>query len=914
MSAPATVARWAGSWRAALRISRREVLRHRARNLLIIAMLALPVFGATAIETILETTQDLSTQEQLTRAVGGTDAYIAPTIGQAIYQSTSIPAQWMPTDAAQQAAGTAPALQQPTAQQLASDAPIRAALPGATLLPEAVGWGVFMHGPAGYATPVYTRLDVSNPKLGGAFDLLSGRLPQSVGEVAITPRAASELGAVLGSTVTLPASSAAAGTAESFTVVGIMRQPSQSTVPAVYALPGAAASKGQQPDGWYVLNPGGVDWSEVQQLDKAGYTVTSRAVVDDPPPASQVPYNAVGSIGYGPVNLGATQKAVAGIVVGIALLEVVLLAGPAFAVSARRREHEFAMLGATGADGRQLRRIVLADGLVLGAVAGVCGALLGFGAGAAVLPIIADHYGSLPGHVHVDPERVLGVVVLAMVLGLCSALLPARSAAKRDIMATLAGRRIQEGRRARIGRTVLGALLIVTGLCGILEARHISPNSAALYAVGGIALMEIGAILCTSTIVRLVAAAGSVLPLGPRLALRDSARHTTRTTPAVAAMFAAVAGAVAAGAWFDSSLAQARESYQPTLLPNQVAVASVSGAKQAQQIEGALKGTLPVKDSVLSQQISIQDQSGNDTWNLYAAVPGHSPGVMLWGYGLEQDAVGGPQTLKEVTGLDDAQADTVLGDGGVVVFTPGLVQDGRLTFVIQHQTTTKGGTPKTDSSEVTVPAAYLDAAGRPDPGMVLAPSAAARLAVPGGGSYNLLLDLSSHVTANQQYQANEILDQIGVPSGLTAEDGFSSGLTLANVITLVIAMLLAIAAAAIATGLALADGRADHETLTAVGGSPWTRRWLAGSTALVITGLGVLIGVPVGFAIAAGLLRVQNLKVPVMVVGGQAQQGVPFVVPWLDLGAVVLAVPLLTSLGAALLSRSTTPRARRIEF
>ena len=913
MSAPANAARWAGSWRAALRISRREVLRHRARNLLIVAMLALPVFGATAIETILESTQDLSTQEQLTRTVGGTDAYIAPPVGRPVNQSTSIPAQWLPADIGQQEAGTAPSPAQPTAQQLTDEAPIKAVLPQATLLPESVAWGVFMHGPAGYDTPVYTRIDVSNPKLGGAFDLLSGRLPQSVGEVTLTPKAASELGADLGSTVTLPASSAADGKAESFTVVGIMRQPTQTTVPAVFALPGAAAAKGQQANGWYVVNPGGVDWSQVQQLDKGGYVVTSRAVVDDPPPASQVHYNGAAGFGSVPANRAGTQTAVAGIIVGIVLLEVVLLAGPAFAVSARRREHEFAMLGATGADGRQLRRIVLADGLVLGAIAGVGGALLGFGVGAAALPFVSDHFGSLPGHVHVDLVRVLGVIVLAMVLGLCSALVPARSAAKRDIMATLAGRRIQEGRRTRIGRTVLGALLIVVGLGGILEAREISPSSPALYAVGGIALVEIGAILCTSTIVRLVAAAGGVLPLGPRLALRDSARHTTRTTPAVAAMFAAVAGAMAAGAWFDSSLAQARESYQPTLLPNQVAVASVGGAKQAQQIEGALKGLLPTQDSVLSQQFSIQEQKGNDTWNLYAAVPGHSPGLMPWGYGLEQDVVGGPQALKEVTGLDDAQADAALDDGGVVVFSAGMVTDGHLTLIIQHQTTAKNGTQSTRSTEMTLPAAYVDAAGKPDPGMVLAPSAAARLAMPADDSYNLLLDLKSHITANQEYQANEILNKIGVPSGLTAEYGFSSGLTLANVITLAIAMLLAIAAAAIATGLALADGRADHETLTAVGGSPWTRRWLAGSTALVITGLGVLIGVPVGFAIAAGLLRAKNLSV-MPGVGGLTSQAVPFVVPWLDLGAVMLAVPLLTSLGAALLSRSTTPRARRIEF
>jgi putative ABC transport system permease protein len=920
MSAPAAAARWVGSWRAALRISRREVLRHRARNLLIVLMLALPVFGATAVETVLQSTTDLSVQERLTRTLGETDAYVQPTAGQPVYQSTSVTPDSLPTDWAEQVASNGQqSVPQPSEQQQLDGTPVQQALPQATLLPEVIAWGVFMHGPAGYATPVYDRLDVSNPKLGGAFDLLSGRLPHSVGEVDITPTAARELGAVLGSTVTLPASSAVGGAAESFTVVGTMRQPSYANLAAVYALPAAAAAKGQQADGWFVLNPGGVSWSQVQRLNQGGFVATSRVVVDDPPPSSQVPYSSLNTASpyrVGPTST-ATSAAVAAIVAGIALLEVVLLAGPAFAVSARRREHEYAMLGATGADGRQLRRIVLADGLVLGAVAGVCGALLGFGVGAASLSVIAEHQDALPGHVHVGLWRVLGVIVLAMFLGVCSALVPARSAARRDIMATLSGRRIFEARRVRAGRTVLGLVLAVAGLCGIFEARTLTPSSPALYTVAGVALVEIGAILCTSTIVRLVASAGGILPLGPRLALRDSARHTGRTTPAVAAMFAAVAGAVAAGAWLDSSLTQARDSYEPTLLPNQVAVAAVTGTQQAQQITDKLKDILPIENTQLSRQMPIQgeDSNGNVTWNVYASVPGQNRTVQLWGYGLEQDVVGGPQALQEVTGIDDARADTTLQNGGVVVFSPGLIADGHITFVLQRPSAAKNGAQAMVSTDVSLPAAYVDPTSRPDPGMVIAPAAAARLAVPGGDSYNLLIDLSRHVTANQEYAANQTLTGMGVHSGLTVEDGFSSKYSLANVIMLLVAMVLAIAAAAIATGLALADGRADHETLTAVGGSPWTRRWLAGSTALVITGLGVLIGVPVGFAIATGLARVQNPHVftPDDLTGGQ-NQAMRFVVPWLDLGAVALAVPLLTALGAALLSRSTTPRARRIEF
>ncbi len=55
------------------------------------------------------------------------------------------------------------------------------------------------------------------------------------------------------------------------------------------------------------------------------------------------------------------------IVGGLALLEIVLLAGPAFAVSARRRQRQLALVAANGGTPAHVRRIVLADGVVLGA-------------------------------------------------------------------------------------------------------------------------------------------------------------------------------------------------------------------------------------------------------------------------------------------------------------------------------------------------------------------------------------------------------------------------------------------------------------------------------------------------------------------------------------------------------------------
>ena len=82
------------------------------------------------------------------------------------------------------------------------------------------------------------------------------------------------------------------------------------------------------------------------------------------------------------------------------MLETVLLAGPAFAVGARRRRRDLALVAAAGATPAHLRRIVLADGVVLGAVAAAAGVALGVGVAAALQPLIEAHL----SHFLVRPE------------------------------------------------------------------------------------------------------------------------------------------------------------------------------------------------------------------------------------------------------------------------------------------------------------------------------------------------------------------------------------------------------------------------------------------------------------------------------------------------------------------------------
>lgn len=918
---------WIGSWRFALRMARRQVLRSKTRNALIVAMLALPVFGTVGVETLVQSSFYLSVSEQLTRHVGGFDAYVAASQGTPIAQ-TPDGQSWAPVGAGQ-----------PKSTADGDSAGVRRVLPAATLTPERIAVSAYFDGAGGYVQQAsYLQVDLGNPDTAGVFDLVSGRLPRTGQEVDLSPALAADLGVGVGGRITRDPASSPDGAASAFTVAGLLELPDATRDEVAFALPTAPAAINETTEGWFVSNPGGVAWTQVQALNRLGHSVVSRSVVLDPPSGSAEAFDTQRFVFLTPgapleLRQFALPAAIFAIAVGIGLLEVVLLAGPGFAVSARRREREYAMLGAAGADATQVRRVVLADGIVLGAIAGVVGVGLGIGAAAAALPFTSRFSGQVAGALDIDVWQSVGVAVLAVFLGLCSALAPARGAAKREIMATLSGRRTVGGRRARRAIGVCCGLgLAAAGLVGVYFGQRISPAQPQLLITGGVALIEVGAILCTPAIVAGIASLGRVLPLGPRLALRDSARHSGRTTPAVAAMFAAVAGAVAAGAWFDSSAAQQRASYTPLLLPDQIAVRA--SPADVPKIVSALRQQLPeYSGSTAINSVPGYGQAINEPseWTTSLFAPGNRPecavngvkkvlvtadGMGMCGDYLNPTAyqgelIGDGQTLRQVTGIDDAAANRVLAAGGIVVTEPDEVKDGAVGLIVQHYTAAAGATTGTQATEVyTLPAVYLNVQGKPNPAFVISPAAVSEVGLDAtvSAQTTLLVDLTKPATPQEVARASGALRTVHVGRGFQQDSGVVEERSLANLIVLAFTVLLAFAAAAIATGLALADGRGDHETLTAVGGSPWTRRWLAGSTALVITGLGVLIGVPIGFVIAAGLVRMSGFNLAATV--DMYNTPMPFTVPWLNLAAMAVAVPLVTAAGAMLLSRSKAPGRR----
>ena len=134
--------------------------------------------------------------------------------------------------------------------------------------------------------------------------------------------------------------------------------------------------------GWLADTAAPVLWQDVLRLNGVGLTAASRAVLADPPPTTRFSRDTTR-----PPTPGCSTTIAAGVV--LAVLETVLLAGPAFAVGLRRRRRELALIAAQGGSGAHLRAIVLADGLVLGGAATLLGAVLGTGGALVAVPILA---------------------------------------------------------------------------------------------------------------------------------------------------------------------------------------------------------------------------------------------------------------------------------------------------------------------------------------------------------------------------------------------------------------------------------------------------------------------------------------------------------------------------------------------
>lgn len=837
------------SWRPALRLARREVLRAKGRGALVVAMIGIPVLLVTGL-AVLVRTLDAPPEAQALPTLGNADALVRP--------DGSTPLDQDPAGevATMKSAGNDEGGRGWTTER------VERAI-GGRVVPVRTG-STLVETDLGALSAAVRELHIQDPVIGDLARVTDGRMPRDTDEVLVSETLV-DRGYRPGTTVRI-----AADQPRELDVVGVVRNPMALNEPELVGLPGSVLDRRSgSPE--YLVDTGGqpVSWSDVRELNQLGLIVVSRSVLLDPPAPSQVPASVVSS------GTDANLLLLYALAVTSVVLEIVLLAGPAFAVGARRQARQFALLAATGGTPKDIRRVLLGQGLVLGLGSALAGVLLGILAVVAGQPLLEQLVGRELGQTRVRPLDLALIVVAGTGAAFAAAYVPARQAARRHTVAALAGRPGQV--RARKGWPFAGTALLGAGL--VLSSYGVINRSGGEWSVvlGTLAIVG-AAIIATPALLGLVGRLGTGLPLPLRLAVRDAARHRTRSASAVAAVMGTVIGVTALGIGSSSDFAESRRDYEPqatneTMLVNAGYESSLT-RDDAEALTGRIEHVLPGRTASVGY--------GSDDWGNTAV--------------LVADAA----TIGGLTGepLTGAQRRTLDSGGALVFGKAGLASDG------QARIGTKGD--RVELPATVTPALNL----RREAGwterlanVVVTPETAERIELAAPTMF-FVPPGQPAISERQEATVEELVDGMaGGYANVYVERGFVKSYAPILLLLIGTGTLLVLVGTSTATALALADARPDFATLGAVGASPKLRRLLAMAQAGVIgllgSGLGVVVGAVPGVAVTYPLTGLAGPPV--------------LDVPWTLLGVVVLAVPLVAVAGAGVFTRSRLPMVRRIE-
>ncbi|MFJ2083057.1 FtsX-like permease family protein [Micromonospora chokoriensis] len=891
------IAELTGSWRTALRIARRESRRARRRTALVLAMIALPV-AALAFLAANYDMAELTPQERVDRRLGVADAEL----------------QWVANGpVGQDEWGEGWNTQDGKPPPRVTAAQMTALLgPGSRVTEVRPHAPLTLRGPDRDENVAGRVLDLGDPLARGLVRFLAGRAPQQPGEVAVSPAALRRLDLRLGDAVTVADGSRA------YTVVGVVEFP-DDLGPVVALHPGAVPKTGPGPDSvWLADVPGTVDAALVSRLNDRGVVVTARHSDGAGDGANRPRFGFIGASDANDLSTGV-------LIAGLGLLEVVLLVGPAFAVGVRRRRRDLALVAVAGGDAAQLRRVVLADGVVLGVLGAAVGLIVGVGAAFAGRPLMEEYvFGMRFGGYRCWPAALLLLGAVAVLAGVLAALAPAWTAARQDVSAGLAGRRTPPVSPARW--LVVGLALVVGG-AGL--AAYGSSRTSPAVILTGLILGELGLVSCTPTLITTLARLGRLLPLAPRIALRDASRNRAAAVPAICAVMAAVASSVALGGYLASAGVRDARAYQP-MLPTghmlvyqngsgqQPTLAQVVDAAQDQLGVGAV-ATVHAPDcdaagTVYCDIAPVLPASRACPWQIGDDLPASHRQQARTDPRCAADPSGGyvqPEVddgsaLPLLTGADPtttAAASAVLRAGGVVVTDPRYLHDGLVTVRVSRVDTGPDHlTALRDLPGYALPRAVGY------PRLLLSTGAARQLGVSWSSS-GWVVGTTIPPDEEQQARFTAALRSFGTFS-LNVEQG-SAPRDVSPLLLLIAAAagLITVGAAGIATALAAAEGRAELTTLAAVGAAPALRRLLAICQAGVIAGLGSVLGIVAGLGTAAIVLFSVNRQ---YASDWPVPDPYPILVPWPTLGVLVL-VPVVAMLGAGLFTRARLPIERRLD-
>lgn len=904
------MSRWLARWRAALRIARRDAWRNKGRTVLVVLLMMLPVAAGTFVVGVLKSSRP-TTETTISWEMGSTaQARLALPCG---------------------AQGRAPTKQDASGRGICgpdgadlgelTEMELAAALPsGDGAVPAAEAYLDLRTDQALIDGAQVVQTDAT--AVPGLLGEVTGEGVPAEGEAVLGSAVAERLGVTVGDHVELMVG----GEPLQLAVAGIGQSTSRT---AALLGPGTLPDGAAQPV-WFVTGEEPVTWEHVLELNEIGLAVISRAVLNDPPPPAEV-YGGM----FAPPDSGGRLAGTLLAVGGLVLLETILLIGPAFAVGAKRSARSLALVASAGGEPADLRRIVLAGGLVAGLVAAVVGILVGTAAGLIVHAALAGS-SSPPANLVLPVWEPAAIGAIALILGVAAAWFPARTASRADVVTVLAGRRGEPPVRHRVAWIGLGL-----GAVGVAMSIMAAVSSQPVLLAAGVITLELGLVMAAGALVALAGRLAPRLGVAGRFALRDAHRHRSRTAPAVAAVLAAVAAATAGMIWVAGNAQMQEEIWQPVaadgtgllglngwsnsperleeqyqeatdLIAAEHPDAAIAAVYSLTHVDSTTAGPTPAalpNPETVCPDPAVRGPDAEDERCRF--VPTHGAGFS-WAFTIVDDGA-----LAGSLGLDGAdEAAQALADGHALTNDPDSVwPDGNLHVALL------GNSPDPVSEEILVPAHLVDWTSQQF-AMVLPTDAAEELIAadrdrladePGTDAAAdglAVVPVGASVTGVEFAQTdvdrlNRQLNDVDPNVRLSVEGELNQQDTAAiMLIVLGVALFVALAATGLSVGLAVADSRADLATLAAVGASPRMRRRVSAAQAGVIAGIGTATGVTTGLLLGYVLGLWQSAEENF---GAMWQT----VVPWPQIALLLVALPLLAIGAGWLFTRSRLPVRRR---
>lgn len=907
-------------FRAALRFARRDAWAAKGRSALIMAMVAIPVAGLSGV-ALVGMSMVPTAAEAVAVELGQADARIrlVTSPDPSMIQSPMRP-DWHQVDLDSEGLPV-----NPVSGALADPASLVPA--GSTLL-ALRGSDVTLETATGITGMTAVEGETWNPGFEPKYSLVDGRAPQADDEILVTTVTLDRLGVRVGDAATL------LDPKRSVRVVGVLNAAEYpDSKPAVFGRLGAftgetAPTAGR--DDFYLFDHA-LDWDAVQQLNQSGAVALSRAVMLNPPPPGSYQLHESTDL-QGPAATVVTLTAAG---VAFAVLEVALLAGAAFTVGARQQQRMMATVASVGGHRRTLFQIVTASGLVLGLAGGIAGLVLGIAGGSLFMVLTGDGSAVQYWGYHLSVPILIGIASFAMFIGWIAALLPAWAASHMDVLAALRGSRRPPIVR-RSGRRWIGLGIVVMGVAatagGALAgaASYSSPGiigNAALYQLAlilllaGPVLAQVGVLLLAPVLLSAISRLFSRLGTSPRMAGRDAVRNRSRSVPVLAAIMTTVFLGTLLLGYFGGADASARASYErwnaegqflvdltswtedgtqvmhpigaqvSKVLSTQLdaeKVSVISGVKTVEAYDPA--DVTPVPTLVLRPDVRCDLPSGQILAAacdapLYLFLNGSAP--RIW--------TGTVDDLALILDADvSAKAQRTLRSGGAVSLYPEYVRDdGTIQVDWVPASTIRDGShangSATPTKTVAIDAVVQQPAHPIQFGVFMLAETAESVGLE-SVEYRVLASLATPPDDAAQDELRASLRSLTGGADLLAryEQAPVSTTGTSGWALVAVASLVAFGAAAVALGLARADGRRDDITLSAVGANPGMRRNLAFWQAVLLAGTGAVLGGILGLFGPAILGLVDLL---------------PFAPPWPQIGILVLGLPLIIAVGSWLLTK-----------